>query len=70
MRKLSRCKAADKIHIRDVVTALRENGEDPSELRGESRYGSLYTGLDTADTDYLNATVADMVAQGTETHVA
>lgn len=63
-------KAADKIQIRDVVAALRENGEDPSELREESRYESLYTGLNAADLAYLDATVADMVAQGYETYDA
>ncbi len=63
-------KAADKIQIRDVVAALRENGEDPSELREESRYESLYTGLNAAELAYLDATVADMVAQGYETYDA
>lgn len=63
-------KAADKIQIRDVVAALRENGEDPSELREESRYESLYTGLNVADLAYLDATVADMVAQGYEAYDA
>ncbi|MCF6284829.1 MAG: YihY/virulence factor BrkB family protein, partial [Candidatus Hydrogenedentes bacterium] len=61
-------RATDKIQICDVVRALREHGEDPSELRDEATYRTLYERLGRPDITCLNATVADVV--GEESSVA
>ena len=56
-------RATDKIHICDVIRALREHGEDPSELRDEATYRTLYEKLGKPDITCLNATVADIVGE-------
>lgn len=45
---------------RDVVRAVREAGENPSLLRQDEMYASVYQGLDAGDPRYLNATVSEL----------
>lgn len=56
-------RAADKIRVLDVINALREDGEDPSMLRKEEAYKSLYDGLANAKVKAAKATLADLLAQ-------
>ncbi len=53
----------ENIRIRDILVALRENGEDPSALRKEDDYQTLYQELGRAETGCLDATIASLVAK-------
>lgn len=56
-------RAADTIQVIDVVNALREEGEDPSSLRGEDAYQPVYEALGEAVSDYRSATVGELAAR-------
>ncbi|MBI1317617.1 MAG: hypothetical protein GC168_01540 [Candidatus Hydrogenedens sp.] len=46
--------------ISDIVKAVRDAGVEPSLLRREKQYRSLYKGLDEGDNHYLDMTIAAM----------
>jgi membrane protein len=53
-------RAADSIQIIDVVRAQREHGEEPSQLRAEEPYRSVYAGLGSADGIAAACTLAEL----------
>lgn len=53
-------RAAETIHVVDVVRALREHGEEPSQLREEEPYQKMYAGLGSADGSAAAATLAEV----------
>jgi membrane protein len=56
-------RSPDRTQLREVVTALREHGTDPSLLRKEGQYGTLYAALDAADPSYLDASLSRLARQ-------
>lgn len=47
----------------DVIRAIREDGEDPSLLRQDPAYGTLYGNLDYGGGDVHGATISELVAR-------
>ena len=56
-------RAADTIHVIDVVRAQREHGEEPSQLRGEELYREVYAGLGAADGCAATISLADLATK-------
>lgn len=56
-------RAAETIQVVDVVRALREHGEEPSQLRAEEPFRKMYTGLSSADGSAAAATLAEVALQ-------
>ena len=56
-------RAADTIHVIDVVRAQREHGEEPSQLRGEELYREVYAGLGAADGCAAAISLSDLAAR-------
>ncbi|MBL7648550.1 MAG: YihY/virulence factor BrkB family protein [Candidatus Hydrogenedentes bacterium] len=56
-------RAADTIHVIDVVRAQREHGEEPSQLRGEELYREIYAGLGAADGCAAAISLADLATK-------
>jgi len=53
-------RAPETIRIIDVLRAVKEAGRDPSQLRQDEKYKSLYQGLDLGDPACFSATAAEL----------
>lgn len=54
-------RSPDTTTLLDIAHAMREEGRDPSLLRQDHEYRSLYQSLEGADGDVLSATVTELV---------
>lgn len=54
---------SEKIRVGDVLKAMREHGEDPSQFREDDRYEKLYEILDNTDAIFDGATVRQLLAR-------
>jgi len=50
-------RAPEQIRVRDVVAAMREQGQDPSLFRRDKAFLPLFAKLDAADTGLLDASM-------------
>lgn len=56
-------RASNRIRVLDVVNAVREDGQDPSMLRSNTRYQLVYAGLDAADPEIMQADIESLSKQ-------
>ncbi|HEX73036.1 MAG TPA: YihY family inner membrane protein, partial [Candidatus Hydrogenedentes bacterium] len=52
-------RAPERIRVMDVVRAMRDAGEDPSHLRDDETYRTLFDALNALEPQYLGASIAD-----------